>query len=147
PLSAQAWISSASMGREASLMSISPLQNSSNPSPVPGPSTFTATSGACSAKDSATAVEMGSTVDEPETRTSPETSPDPPSSDVAAEVSVAAVSPPSSSLLQLAAASPSTATMANSHTRWRFLVNTCPPSGVMDHLDGGRRRRPYGGRV
>ena len=43
-------------------------------------------------------------------------------------------------LLQAAVASPSTARMANSHTRWRFLVNTCPPSGVMAVFDDGRRR-------
>ena len=45
PAFLQALASSSSIGREASAMSISPLQKSSNPSPVPGPSTLIATSG------------------------------------------------------------------------------------------------------
>ena len=47
-------------------MSVSPLQNSSNPSPVPGPSTLNPTSGLVSLKISATTDEIGSTVDDPE---------------------------------------------------------------------------------
>ena len=47
-------------------MSISPLQKSSKPSPVPGPSTLIATSGFVSLKISATTDEIGSTVEEPE---------------------------------------------------------------------------------
>ena len=53
-------------------MSISPSQKSWNPSPVPGPSTRTWTSGFSSAYSSATSDVIGSTVDEPDTITSPE---------------------------------------------------------------------------
>jgi hypothetical protein len=52
-------------------MSLSPLQNSSNPSPVPGPSTLMATSGFSSLKSSATSPVMGSTVDDPEMKRLP----------------------------------------------------------------------------
>ena len=45
PPSSQAVTSSSSIAREASAMSISPWQNSSKPSPVPGPSTEISTSG------------------------------------------------------------------------------------------------------
>ena len=61
------------MGREASETSVSPEQNNSNPSPVPGPSTDTAADGLAALKASATSELIGSTVDEPETTTSPST--------------------------------------------------------------------------
>src|SRR5215204_5245900 len=48
-------------------MSVSPAQNVLNPSPVPGPVTVKLKSGFDSLISSATAVEIGSTVDEPET--------------------------------------------------------------------------------
>ena len=48
-------------------MSVSPLQNSTKPSPVPGPSTLIETFGATSSlKSSATRLEIGWTVDDPE---------------------------------------------------------------------------------
>jgi hypothetical protein len=53
--------------REASLMSVSPLQKVLKPSPVPGPVTVKLNPLFDSLISSATAVEMGSTVDEPET--------------------------------------------------------------------------------
>ena len=53
-------------------MSVSPEQNSLKPSPVPGPSTVTDTSGVTSSNSSATRIEIGSTVDEPEIFTEPE---------------------------------------------------------------------------
>ncbi len=68
-------------------MSAPPAQNSLKPSPVPGPDTETFTSGWTLAKSSATATEIGSTVEEPVTTTSPEISspaavelPEPPAS-------------------------------------------------------------------
>jgi len=54
------------MARDAPAISISPAQNSANPSPVPGPSTVMATPGEPTLNSSWTAVEMGCTVDEPE---------------------------------------------------------------------------------
>ena len=86
PAFLQAFASSGSIGRDASLMSVSPLQNSANPSPVPGPSTLIATFGLVSLKSSATSDEIGSTVDEPEITIVPVRSADPP---------VAPVPPPS----------------------------------------------------
>src|ERR671922_100912 len=82
PFCSQASISSCSIGREASEMSVSPLQNSSKPSPVPGPSTVMLTSGFSSTNSSATSEEMGSTVEDPEMKMSPVSSefPDPPPS-------------------------------------------------------------------
>src|SRR5688500_9917821 len=74
PLSAQISASSALIAREASEMSVSPSQNSTNPSPVPGPSTVAATPEPQSSSFSPTAAEMGSTVEEPEMLTSPSTS-------------------------------------------------------------------------
>src|ERR671914_305177 len=61
PFSSHTAASSGSIGRDASEMSVSPSQNSSNPSPVPGPSTDTLTSGDCSAKNSATSELIGPT--------------------------------------------------------------------------------------
>src|SRR4051794_1559593 len=61
--------------REASLMSVSPLQNVLNPSPVPGPLIVYLKSGFVSASASATPVEIGSTVDEPDTLMVPVTAP------------------------------------------------------------------------
>ena len=55
-------------------MSVSPLQNSSNPSLVPGPSTATVTPGFSPWNCSATSEVMGSTVDEPEMLSEPVTS-------------------------------------------------------------------------
>src|SRR3990172_657602 len=72
PAFSHAFISSASIGRDASLMSVLPSQNSTNPSPVPGPSTDGDTPGLEPAKLSATRVVIGSTVDEPEMVNSPE---------------------------------------------------------------------------
>ena len=57
-------------------MSVSPSQNSLNPSPVPGPSTVTDTSGATSSNSSATRIEIGSTVEDPEMVTLPDTAAD-----------------------------------------------------------------------
>src|SRR4029453_5576928 len=71
PASARVLASSSLILRDASLMSISPLQKSLNPSPVPGPSTVIATLGWFSLNASATACEIGWTVDEPDTDTSP----------------------------------------------------------------------------
>src|SRR3954453_1861403 len=54
-------------------MSVSPAQTFSNPSPVPGPSTVYVKPALDAASASATAVEIGSTVDEPGTLIEPET--------------------------------------------------------------------------
>ena len=90
PLVEHASASSCSIGREASLTSVSPSQNRTKPSPVPGPSTVIWTFGDTSSlKSSATRLEIGSTVDEPEIAIVPVRSgggtaapvvPDPPSS-------------------------------------------------------------------
>src|SRR3546814_1032876 len=61
PLSSQAAICSSLILDEASLTSASPLQNSSKPSPVPGPSTTMSTSALACWNFSETAIEMGST--------------------------------------------------------------------------------------
>jgi hypothetical protein len=53
--------SSSEMGRDASEMSVSPSQNSSKPSPVPGPSTVTDVELPASSNSSATRLEIGST--------------------------------------------------------------------------------------
>ena len=67
PFFAQASPPPRSIGREASLMSVSPSQNRTNPSPVPGPSTVIETSeDTSSLKSSATRLVIGSTVEEPE---------------------------------------------------------------------------------
>ena len=58
-------------------MSVSPLQKRTNPSPVPGPSTLTCTSGFCPENSSATRFEIGSTVDDPETVIEPDKAPPP----------------------------------------------------------------------
>ena len=57
--------SSALIGREASLMSVSPAQNFVNPPPVPDSLTLTSTPGLAALKSSATASEIGRTVLEP----------------------------------------------------------------------------------
>src|SRR5918996_1775881 len=85
PLASQVAASSSSMGRDASEMSISPLQNSSKPSPVPGPSTAMSTPSFSVMNASAASEVMGSTVDEPEMLIEPETSPPPPSAGALAE--------------------------------------------------------------
>src|SRR4051812_47770719 len=72
PASLHALASVSSIGREASLTSVSPEQNSSKPSPVPGPSTLIVTSGLLPWNASATSEEIGSTVDEPEITMSPD---------------------------------------------------------------------------
>src|SRR6188472_3571438 len=96
PASSHAAASSALIGREASEMSVSPWQKSAKPSPVPGPSTV-APMLEQSSSFSPTAVEMGSTVEEPETLTSPSTSagqsPLPPSDEPSVE-DEASSSPP-----------------------------------------------------
>src|SRR4029453_8433412 len=95
PLAAQASASSCSIGREASLMSVSPSQNSTNPSPVPGPSTVIETAEETSSlKSSATRLVIGCTVDEPEIVMVP-----------LRFSAVELVSPPPSSSLQAAATS------------------------------------------
>src|SRR6266545_516085 len=66
PAALQAAASSSLILREASLMSVSPLQKRAKPSPVPGPSTVYSTSGFAAWKSSATMLVIGSTVDEPE---------------------------------------------------------------------------------
>src|SRR3954447_9504900 len=75
PAAAHVAASSSLILREASLMSVSPLQNVLNPSPVPGPLIVYLKSGFVSASASATPVEIGSTVDEPETLIVPVTAP------------------------------------------------------------------------
>ena len=72
PLSAQASISLCLMGREASEMSVSPLQNFSKPPPVPETPTVTRTSGATERNSSATASVTGKTVLEPSIATLPD---------------------------------------------------------------------------
>src|SRR5690606_33014669 len=71
PLASQAAFSSSLIGREASEMSVSPLQNFSKPPPVPDVATVTLTLGCCSAKSSAAAVDRGATVLEPSILTDP----------------------------------------------------------------------------
>ena len=87
-------------------MSVSPAQNSLKPSPVPGPSTVTDTSGAMSSNSSATRIEIGSTVDEPEMNTEPAT--------LAAAVSSATEASGSSSPPQAAATSENVIMIASS---------------------------------
>src|SRR6476646_70699 len=67
PAALQVAASSSLILRDASLMSVSPLQNVLKPSPVPGPVTVKLNPAFDALTSSATAVEMGSTVDEPET--------------------------------------------------------------------------------
>src|SRR5918996_2201966 len=74
PSSSQAAISSASIGRDASDMSVSPAQKSSKPSPVPGPSTDIWTPPFSAENFSAFAAEIGSTVEDPETVIEPDSS-------------------------------------------------------------------------
>src|SRR3954454_1062553 len=73
PAALQVAASSSLILRDASEMSVSPAQNFLNPSPVPGPSTVYVKPELDAASASATAVEIGSTVDEPETLIEPET--------------------------------------------------------------------------
>ena len=73
PLSAQASRSESLMGREASLIWVSPRQNFSKPPPVPEKATFTRTSETYP-NSSAIASAMGNTVEEPSMRISPERS-------------------------------------------------------------------------
>src|SRR6185503_10690014 len=67
PAALQVAASSSLILRDASLMSVSPVQNVLKPSPVPGPVTVKLKPAFDALTSSATAVEMGSTVDEPET--------------------------------------------------------------------------------
>src|SRR5512132_3598502 len=69
----QAACSSGSIALDASLICVSPLQNRTKPSVVPGPSTLICTAGFCAENCSATSWLIGSTVDDPETLTDPET--------------------------------------------------------------------------
>ena len=71
PLAAQVSASSSLMGRLASEMSVSPSQNTANPSPVPGPLTVTCIAEPASSASSATFSETGWTVDDPEMFTAP----------------------------------------------------------------------------
>jgi hypothetical protein len=76
PFFSQSLTSSSSIGLEASEMSVSPLQKSSKPSPVPGPLTLISTSEPNSSlKISATTDEIGSTVEDPEIVIDPVSSP------------------------------------------------------------------------
>jgi hypothetical protein len=112
-----------SIGREASLMSVSPSQNRTNPSPVPGPSTVIETSeDTSSLKSSATRLVIGCTVEDPEIVMVPlkAVAPVAPLAPV-----VEPVSPPPSSSLQAAATSASTAIIARtSRTFLRFPIRT-----------------------
>ena len=74
PPSLQSFSSSASIGREASEMSVSPAQNFSKPPPVPEPATLTSVSGLSSANSSAAASANGWTVLEPSIAMLPEMS-------------------------------------------------------------------------
>src|SRR6478736_719002 len=65
PAALQVAASSSLILRDASLMSVSPLQKVLKPSPVPGPVTVKLNPAFDALTSSATAVEMGSTVDEP----------------------------------------------------------------------------------
>src|SRR6187455_1249580 len=67
PAALQVAASSSLILRDASLMSVSPVQKVLKPSPVPGPVTVKLNPGFAALTSSATAVEIGSTVDEPET--------------------------------------------------------------------------------
>jgi hypothetical protein len=69
----QSFFSSASMGREASEMSVLPAQKASNPPLVPEEPTVTWTFGCSWAYSSAAAELSGSTVEEPSIFTAPET--------------------------------------------------------------------------
>src|SRR3546814_11988048 len=71
PLSSQAAICSSLILDEASLTSASPLQNSSKPSPVPGPSTTMSTSALACRHLSATEIAMGTKVQAPGTSNEP----------------------------------------------------------------------------
>jgi hypothetical protein len=77
PLASQVAASSSSIVLEASEMSVWPSQNSSKPSPVPGPSTAMSTLLFSPVKASAASDVIGSTVDDPEMLIEPETSPPP----------------------------------------------------------------------
>ena len=68
-LPAQAVFSESEIGRDASEMSVSPLQNFLNPPPVPEIPTEPFTFGCASAYSDAAALVSGPTVDEPSTRT------------------------------------------------------------------------------
>ncbi len=101
-------------------MSVSPSQNRTNPSPVPGPSTVIETSeDTSSLKSSATRLVIGSTVEEPEIVMVPLRS-------WAVEPlapPVLPVPPPLSSLLQAAATSDSDAIAASSTSHFlRFRI-------------------------
>ena len=71
PASAHVVASSSLIVREASLISVSPLQNSAKPSPVPGPSTKPVTPGWRAVNASKTRLLIGRTVDDPEIWMSP----------------------------------------------------------------------------
>src|SRR6476661_8085769 len=73
PADLHAAASSSLILREASLMSVSPVQNTLKPSPVPGPLTVNEKWGFDAARASATPVEIGSTVEDPDTLIEPET--------------------------------------------------------------------------
>ena len=141
PASSHAATSSSSIGRDASEMSVSPAQNSSKPSPVPGPSTVAAMLEQ-SSSFSPTAVEMGSTVDEPETTTSPSTSAGQSPPSVLLPSSVVSSEEVSSSSPHAAATRPKASSRASQANRF-FLSKGCPPWGATGVLQvTGRRGRP-----
>jgi hypothetical protein len=95
PASPHRAISSSLIGRLASEMSVSPEQNSWKPSPVPGPSTVTATPWLASENCCPTRALIGSTVDEPEMAMLPLRPPSPAAPvPTVASVSVVSSSPP-----------------------------------------------------
>ena len=158
PASLQAAASSSLILREASEMSAPSAQNSLKPSPVPGPVTDTFTSGCTVAKSSATATEMGSTVDEPVTTTSPEIFSPEAASEVLAPPAASLVELPSASVVELAPASVSlslpqaAATMVKANNivvaRIRGLrVNNSLSSKASRVPPGCRRTSTYGRRV
>src|SRR4029450_10528115 len=72
PLAAQACFSSSLMAREASEMSVSPLQNVVTPPPVPEVPTVTLTPDSCLLNSSVMASLIGATVEEPSITIEPE---------------------------------------------------------------------------
>jgi hypothetical protein len=141
PFSAQASISSCLAGRDASLTSVSPLQNRSKPSLVPGPVTSMATSAETSSLNiSATSALMGSTVDEPDTTTAP-VRPPPGAPDVPPTVPLAdAPEPPQPAAARTAArARPVPRVLVLLVTRWDLLSYLRPLPGRPGRSDLLRR--------
>src|SRR6187397_303393 len=110
----QAAISSGSISREASLMSVSPAQNFSKPPPVPAVPTVTLTPGFAAWNSSAIASVRGPTVLDPSMRMEPDRSPLPAADD-------------SSSLLPHAA-TPKASTATEATTMSHLELVTLSPS-------------------